>query len=584
MQATRLQRAIKTHQPLSVLKELKLNIDNHGIEALEIAASQGDLHVVAWLLNEGVPVRSIDEKLAEQQPLIAKFLTACHAYSHTVDSVVAEAICFRALHQEEKGLADCVIPNLARPQDFIALALERKNTETAQKLINRARERKQELKYTDFSNFTPGFWAAVHDLNLLNDVHIDAENWLLTLEQLYAEKKPTLLDKTHDAAPKLVQNDFYEKKPILDEKISVPFKTAAAANNDALKKLNLTLENYYDLFIEAYAKKNYVAIKTILDCCDMKALLKLFLMNKQEQMSLFLLIAGNFHLYDLAISFRDDANLPKFIEQFRQPLEQYKTFSAWEAEKKAAHLNHQIQHLSGFTTALDEKIKSTRCYEERFDCNTRWKKLWLIITFLALGTGISFLMQPGAWERGDNGEQGNGLDIAGLLLTIFSGLSTVTILSVLGLDSSCRGSPPQTWGRLIKVGNEARFYELPINRYSDEIQQAANAIFAEFAEVKTNPFANRTLDSKVSDVLPDIKQLLEEKQTALKQLQIIPETKVEIKLEVKKEEPMPEEQEEEKDELAGLFKPSSQSHGLFSQTDSTPLLPNAKHESKRAFS
>lgn len=590
MQTTRLQQFIKTKQPLSLLKEFKLNGDNNDSEVLQIAASQGRLDVVSWLLNENVYIRSIDEKLAEQQPLMAKFLTACHALSRTVDSVVADAICFRSLYQDEKGLAECVIPNMTRPQDFIALALERKNSETAHKLLNRVRENKQEIKCTDFSNLTPGYWAAVHNLNFLKEAHADdPENWLLTLRQLGAENKDEELVKTYDAAHKTAQNDFCEQdEKEQEEKISSSFKAATIANNDVLKKLNLTQENYYELFAHAYAKKNYVAIKTILDCCDPKALLKMLLMKNEQQMSLFLLIGANFNLYDLALYFRQDTCLPKFIalawgsegdfKQFVQPIAKCKTLSEWETEKRAMHLNHQIQLLSRFTRALDEKIKSARCYEERLGCNTWGKKLWLLITFLTLATGLSLLTSnPACFESQMSPDYKNCTDhgtkmTIGIILTIVSGLSTIGILSLLMVDAC---PPPQHECRLIKCG-DVRFHELPINQCGQQVQSSVDAIFDEFNPLINNPFANRTIHNPVSDILPDIKQLLKEKQSELKQLNIIPETKMEVKVEAL--------ELEEKDDFKTFN--SNYRHGLFSQTDSSqPLLESeSKHTLRGASS
>lgn len=597
MQSNRLQQSIQSHQPLSILKELKINSDNNDMTALDIAAVHGRIEVISWLLNEGVPIRSIDEKLTQQQPLIAQFLTAC-SHHGVANPVMTESICFRALSQEEKGLADCVIPNLTHPQDYLALSLERKNTEAAQKLITRTREQKQELKYTHSSNLTPGFWAAVHELNILNDVHHDEEEWLLTLRQLSEEDQHAVIDKTYRSAPKKAQKDLFDKdEEKIEEKMSESFKkmlkAAAVANNDALKKLNPNVENYYELFSYVYRKKNYVAIQTLFGCCDLEALLKMLLLNGKQEMSLFLIIGSGLHLHHLALSFQKDVCLPKFIslgwenenefKQFNQPLAIYKTIREWETAKTIAHLNHQIRLFSRFTNALDDEIKKTRCYQERFDCNI-WKKIWVVATFLILLPGIGSAIQLAYCPK-----ESRCFNDYSASTGMFLGVSSVSIFFLLSaiLEDVCA---QKKWnGRLIKVGNEARFYELPVNHYNDQVQQAATAIFAEFAEANSNPFATRTLDSKVSDVLPTIKQLLEEKQTALEPLQVIPDVKIELipmDLEVKIEKKANSILVEE-DDLADLFKPSSYSYASFFQNDSNkPLLETTerKREHKRAFS
>lgn len=350
--------------------------------------------------------------------------------------------------------------------------------------------------------------------------------------------------------------------------------------------MNPTKEEYYELFAYSYAKKNYVAIKTILDCCDIKKLLNNLLMNDEQNMSIFLIIGSGIHLYDLAMSFRHNACLPKLIslawgsendfKQFSQPIAQYKTLTDWEIEKKITHLNNQIRILSRFTTALDEKIKATRCYEDRFSCNV-WKKLFVTITFLALATGIGFASQTHCWMEGDKyaskTEKCNDNFIPGLLLTMIPSMGALIILGRLIYDVYNGHRRQIDAYTLIKVGRSLRFYDRPIRQHNDEIQQAATGIFAEFAENKVNRFTNRTLDSNVSDILADINEMIQEKKNELSQLQRIPETKIEV-AEVKTE-PQPADED-----WSDLFIKVPHSPRLFSHIDTVPLLAL---ENKREF-
>lgn len=511
---SRFLRYFNEYKPVDILKDL-----TKGEEAKQVflkACLKGRLDVVAWLINEGEALpTTLDSRFEEQYPLLAKFLGSCGALNQPVDSVVTEAIAFRALSQNEPSLFDCVSQRVTNPHDFVPLALARANKTTAQALL----DRKQEVKKENILRCSNGYWAAIHTPKMLETVCLSTHDWITTLTQLSLAQQYDAFEKAYELAIKKdpsIDKLFFDFDHVTtDEKLSDSLnklmQALSQSNSDALKKDFQTTENYYAAFMYAYSNKNYVALQTLLKVCDNITLLKMLNKNNESNCILFLLTCGSLHLFDVARACTQDSSCKNLIHacwgsqeilnDFVKQLPHFHSAADWQTQEKASYLKKQIQLLDRLNQSLTQDLEAKRCYNDRTDNPA----IFFILNFIGYSMeilGFYFL----EYARKDcNSQQQPCQDI---LAYSISGIA-------LGFFMTCAAIP--CWkGKVCKSGDD-RFQQLKLNQYSVDTQSAAREAFDEFAEVR-GPLIHITLEDTVADVHHFIKRVLNEKRTMLADL------------------------------------------------------------------
>lgn len=515
---SRLLQSIKD-QPIEILREFKVGADAK--ETLRQACTMGRIDVVIYLLNAGVQVQGIsDTSIVDRFPLLAKILGACGAFHQPNDPEITEGMCFRAYSQNEPHLVQRVATQESFPHALAALAFENKNERDAKFLLE-SKPGKQLEK--DPYRCTAGYWAAVNRIDMLELACTDTQEWVMTLAQL-----------SHDAKYEeweIVYRTAMKKDTSIDDKFfnfehetggDKLLLTASRAKMEELKKSAYSLDALSSAFIYAHQKRNYIALKTILACCDPIPLLIQLIQQGQERCALFLLAAGNVNFFELGFACRNKQvpnNLTRMcwgsdqnLDEFLKPVQGFDSVSAWTTQKRIAYLNQQVTVLSLFVSSLESEIEAKPCYASRIQYTNNCVNAHLLMGFL-LFAGVIIAAYP----RED-------LDDPGLRDSqgpVSWGFIALAFLLECILGPSFRQNIAPLRGRV-------RFHQLSLNDYSEPIRSAAQMIAAEFAETKSS-LSDMALDNRVCQVLPNAKQLMIERTNELQTLNAFLERRIDVR-------------------------------------------------------